>query len=329
MSDKDPISELLHTPVPQILWHYTSFDGFKGITESRKIFATDVGFLNDTQEFVHARSVAERIVQEAPEQGALLFPWRESLRKIVESSFGSALFSENTEVYVSSFSEHEDDLSQWRAYSHRGSGVSLGFDLSLLRPPDHINSLVCFAPCVYKPDKQMKLIRFALDLFVTGGQKYWTTVINELLKVDHKELLTMSVEEKVKLISIIEGHRKWGEQLDALAETTCVQVWKLASLLKNSTFEAEKEWRLVLPVGREKKKLKYSRKFRAVDNSLVPYIAFPLDEMPEGKLPLRKVVIGPGGHPKAESAISRWIDSLDLKVKVEVMRSKVPYRATT
>ena len=59
--EKDsPVENWLNTPIPKRLWHHTSFNGFHGIVESKKIWAADVRFLNDKQEFLHARTIAER-----------------------------------------------------------------------------------------------------------------------------------------------------------------------------------------------------------------------------------------------------------------------------
>jgi len=45
METSDPIGELLNTPIPEKLWHYTSVKGFYGIVTSKSIFATEARFL--------------------------------------------------------------------------------------------------------------------------------------------------------------------------------------------------------------------------------------------------------------------------------------------
>ena len=52
----NPVKEWLNSPIPERLWHYTSIQGFCGITSSKNIFATDIRFLNDSSEFIHART---------------------------------------------------------------------------------------------------------------------------------------------------------------------------------------------------------------------------------------------------------------------------------
>lgn len=52
--DNDAVREWLYQPIPERLWHYTNADGFAGVVKSGRVWATDVRFLNDTEE-VHPR----------------------------------------------------------------------------------------------------------------------------------------------------------------------------------------------------------------------------------------------------------------------------------
>jgi hypothetical protein len=56
----DPVDSWLNAPIPKTLWHYTSIRGFHGIVTSKKIFATDVRYLNDREEFIYARKITEQ-----------------------------------------------------------------------------------------------------------------------------------------------------------------------------------------------------------------------------------------------------------------------------
>jgi hypothetical protein len=51
----DPINDLLTKAIPQKLWHYTSVKGFQEITTTKTIWATDIRFLNDSEEFTGRR----------------------------------------------------------------------------------------------------------------------------------------------------------------------------------------------------------------------------------------------------------------------------------
>jgi hypothetical protein len=161
------LSDVLNRAIPSKLWHYSSVQGFQGIVASKAIFATDVRFLNDRTEFIHAREIAAQVIAETGEYGANHFPAREYSRKAVDLAFDSGNLSpDRLQVFVASFSEAEDQLSQWRGYSQGSSGVSLSFNLTTLRPPAHIDTLVTFAPCIYKPEEKKAILRGALASFV-------------------------------------------------------------------------------------------------------------------------------------------------------------------
>jgi hypothetical protein len=69
------------------------------------------GFLIEL--FIHARKVADDLVRETPESGDLGFPLRDILRQAVHTIFGSDFLNPNSaQIFVASFSNSEDDLSQ-------------------------------------------------------------------------------------------------------------------------------------------------------------------------------------------------------------------------
>ena len=146
-----PLLELLSAPIPEKLWHYTSVDAFLKIVGSKNIRATDVRFMNDREEFIHAREVVDRIVEKTPERDADGFPDREFFARAVDLGFRV-----DAEIFVACFTAAEDQLGQWRGYSQGSAGVSLGFDLRGIRPATESGSMVCFAPCVYDPVQETR-----------------------------------------------------------------------------------------------------------------------------------------------------------------------------
>ncbi len=137
------VEDLLNWVIPGKLWHYASVRGFQDIVTSKAIFATDVRFLNDYKEFIHAREIAKEVVAETPEFGSHFFPARIYLEQAVNLSFSTGLHPSRLQVFVASFSTAEDQLSQWRGYSQGSSGVSLAFQLGAFRPPTGTDTLVC------------------------------------------------------------------------------------------------------------------------------------------------------------------------------------------
>jgi hypothetical protein len=317
------IDELLNRPIPPKLWHYTSIEGFQGIVASKSIWATDVRFLNDREEFVHSRKVADEVVATSPELDSEGFPFREFLEKGVKLAFESKPLA-SSQIYVASFSASPDQLGQWRGYSHGSTGVSLAFDLRSVRPPAELGSLVSFAPCVYQfPDKGV-LVLEALEHFmveVTGSRKKAFEAACQL----NPEMRTSDDKEKV-VSKYFEDHPEQRPLIDELKTAsikTFIDFMKIVALLKDSSFIEEDEWRLVLPMLVEQVgTAKNPPRFRVGKTTLIPYVAQPF--VPAG-LPLVDVVLGPGSDENSVSAAERFLTSHGLNLKPRL--SKVPYRA--
>ena len=79
----DAVNAHISKPIPSTLWHYTSYAGFQGIISSKKIWTTEYRFLNDREEFRHAKNLAQKLVEEEPEVVGVAFRAREELRKAV------------------------------------------------------------------------------------------------------------------------------------------------------------------------------------------------------------------------------------------------------
>src|SRR5579862_1386669 len=106
---EDPIYDWITQPIPEKLWHYTSLHGFMGIVSSNNIFATNVRYLNDHEEFVHAQSFVDEVISEIPEVDESGWATRDAVKKFTEGLFTKGVLSSGAiEVYVASFSMAED-----------------------------------------------------------------------------------------------------------------------------------------------------------------------------------------------------------------------------
>jgi len=98
----------------EYIYHYTTMAGFKGIVESREIWATDLRYMNDPTELKLGYDYLNRTVCESGNSG-----------NTIERD-------PSIPIFACSFSKHEDVLSQWRAYA-KGGGVAIGFPHNLLQ----------------------------------------------------------------------------------------------------------------------------------------------------------------------------------------------------
>lgn len=102
---------------PDIIYHYTTINGLKGIIENKNIWATNINHLSDWQEFKEFVTPFLKRFQGTGLENAI-----------------EEIFSRNSRfIYVCSFSRKYDDLSQWRAYSPNANGFSVGFNYSKLK----------------------------------------------------------------------------------------------------------------------------------------------------------------------------------------------------
>src|SRR5689334_11613535 len=92
--------------------HYTTFAGFDGILRERKLWATDIQFLNDSQELKFAVSEVLKLIDLQISQTDEDETKKElsAMRTIFQGVGASS-------SYVVSFSAAPDTLSLWRAYS--------------------------------------------------------------------------------------------------------------------------------------------------------------------------------------------------------------------
>ncbi|MGA8809353.1 MAG: DUF2971 domain-containing protein [Thermoanaerobaculia bacterium] len=196
------LGQLETTSPPDQLYHYTSFQGFIGITASRSIWASSIHHLNDAEEFAHGRRLVQNEIQER----------RRSIRDQSEDDFMSLLWSRieqirGAHVFVASFSQDNDLLSQWRGYCPSGKGISVGIGSDILEERGKAQGFR-LVPAIYDHEDQQAVVRELIDQAVSSRS-------------------TGRIED------------------DPLSQHFAYQVATISPLLKHATFREEKEWRLV------------------------------------------------------------------------------------
>ena len=324
MGNPDPIFELMNTAIPEKLWHYTSIKGFHGILTSKNIRATDIRFLNDSHEFIHAHKLADRLVAETSEKDTDGFAVREILKCAVDLTFDVGLHPALLQVFVACFSAKEDQLSQWRGYSHGSSGISLAFDASAFRLQSRSDTLVWFAPCVYDASKQRELIRSALRHF-TDALRGEALALKDQVKGFPSSPDTESLRiAALKSFFEEQNAENFSSRLSTALRRTALDLLRLAALLKDPSFREENEWRLVLPASTIQEHRQNLTCFRPGETTLIPYIEHPFPLTTDSALPLADVILGPGSYVNSVSATQSFLQSQGILLKPR--QSKVPYR---
>lgn len=110
------------------LHHYTDVNGLTGIIQRRALWATDIGFLNDSQEMLAG---IDLIRKKCAQIGTFEFPndpVQSAIRRFydkVPEFVKNNLTKRNT--YIISFSKASDNLRQWMSYCPKNSGYSIEF----------------------------------------------------------------------------------------------------------------------------------------------------------------------------------------------------------
>lgn len=256
-----------------ILHHYTSGTGVLGIFASDSLWATQIRYLNDSKEFAHAMELAMSALRRLRDNrnDDKYIQLCAAVSSHLESISGLAL-------YVACFSEVHDSLSQWRGYCPSSFGYSVGFDGDLLRLIAHEQGFQ-LQPCVYDHNKQIQSVNA------------WA----------HETLAELDA----------------GCPTDAdpaeYTRTNCSAFLNkfiaFAPYMKNSSFEEEREWRLVglVPSNDPRVALREGRSL------LVPYVPIKLYSATD-RSPIWNVCVGPTPHIElAMNSLTRLFPKANIR----------------
>jgi len=281
------ISQLAHGKSPQPLaYHYTDGAGLLGIVERKTLWATHIRCLNDESEYQEAGHFFKQAIENARSNSTL----SDAEKRILDAALSpdSAVKNENdsgaNEPYVPwfvvSFSLSKDDLSQWRGYSRGSEKFSLGFDLN------HLSRLTTQWTIEQNKDGLFTVQSFLSPvLYKENEKKYLTEKVVEFMCARYPlDEASFKGDDKAEFA------KSW-------AYNYLIFAVALAPLMKNSRFEAEKEWRLIArPVALPQEK------YRMRGGLLTPYMELNLSSVSyshegyEWKHPLRELWIGPSRH---------------------------------
>lgn len=285
------------SPLPPVLYHYTSIEALLSILSSGQVRATHIRYLNDISEAEWMwKAVVEHLKQkrrsaECEEQAA----YATSILEMIEER-------RQLNEFIASFSENGDDLSQWRAYCSAKAGISIGFDSAAL------NTQWVADPKGGEP------------LFVGGGLKKV-----RYLGPDDEAKFSNELDTLVSLSPSIE--RGLDGQPVTRGQFLIAWLSVISPSFKHPAFSAENEWRLVLT--KPHKPMPFQR-FRPGKSSIVPYVEAILNRDHNSKQPanymINRVIIGPTPSPElsSEALQSAFLSVGHPEVQVEV--SKIPFR---
>ena len=289
------IAEASAEEAPRELYHYTSIKVMDSILENAQLWASNIYYLNDAEEYHRGISYLLSVF-DREEYSAVR-------RLINEIRDGNGYSSEG--VFTISFSTQVDNLHQWITYS-KEAGVCLGFDNDLLKDYKVIydatfkeeDSKLIYGNCrevitrasyiggeCFPPEKMVKAIVDFCNvlgkpsLFVTKLQLGSTKNANETNSAADKDV----DESTAKVIK------------------DCFRLF--ASYCKDSAFSIEREYRAaLLPLFFKQTACAKIYYYSMPSGVIRPYIKVGFqrtDEADISPLPIKLIIIGPAGNQQS------------------------------
>lgn len=121
MEAEDNIRTALSERPSGLLYHYTNASGLLGIFREKAVWASSAYHLNDSNEFRYAiQLVREQLINNIRYENG---PHNQTYGKVLENLEN---IQDVVQVFVASFSEERDLLSQWLSYGNRLNGYAIG-----------------------------------------------------------------------------------------------------------------------------------------------------------------------------------------------------------
>lgn len=310
---------------PQILYQYTSLEALVSIVQSKRMRASNIRFLND-----HSESVwLKRHVISILKSKAISTGQQERIGEIISIIENWPQLS----LFVASFTEKSDDLSQWRAYCPPGLGVSIGFRTESLSEQWVANPRDPDKPFFLSANLQRA------RYYSRADEQDLERTIDQLLRVsgpaefDPKRALEMMPEVFPLIIETMARVTGQEGQIEYLRSTNMIPIWLslMTPLFKHDAFKDEVEWRKIIS---KDVRLMPGLNFRQGKSTLIPYVEIMLDAKRDGpsRVPqetyfVDEVIVGPTPTPELTLEAIQALFASEGHPEVKVRVSDIPFRS--
>jgi hypothetical protein len=261
----------------EILYHYCDEPSFRGIIESRSIWASAFHTLNDPLERKWGRDVFEKSCRRL--KGTVNNDHLEVVTRIVDFAYSNSM------LMMASLSLHADDWNQWQRYAASGQGFAIGFSANALRMPAKPLRIL------YDPELQIK------------------ELIGNLRHIyQHQQKLGFPYEDEFKIHCFNLGLDLCAYKDPKFQQEREVRYAHMAGLVPG-------EQQQIIPLGalgRDGNRLSNPLEtlYRTRGNVKVPYVA--LDWSDKGTVePVTIVTLGPNSG-ESDKSIRAYLDSRGL-----------------
>ncbi|MBU1216771.1 DUF2971 domain-containing protein [bacterium] len=256
-----------------MLYHHTSLQGLMGIINSKSIWASNSDYLNDHSEYSHLFNLVSDYINKNYFDDDYLSPYSFSVQ-MNRPKYGN----KNPQVFIGSFSESSDLLSQWRGYCPESGGICIGFNRESLERMVKASGYE-LKKCIYLEEEQNKIVAEVVEKSILEFPK---------LVEDRSVYVKLPDREQWQKANELNEYVSKGEgkvQADKVVSELYTSISGLAPLIKHTSFKEEVEWRIICKNPNTK------TMFREANTYLVPYIA--LDIEPDF---ISEIIIGPNAN---------------------------------
>jgi len=314
------------------LYHYTTWEGLKGILQTQSLWATHYKFLNDYSELTLIKKELvpllypivlegyKQLIKHKPsekgkiqKQGGLEHCAQHDVEAFVEAEYRTL----GDEIYILSFCGEPEKcniadnglLSQWRGYG-AGGGATLVFDTEKLEGilnKEYMNyeySPILLADVIYSDDEQKLKDELTDDLNILAD------IVRQFFNHEKigKEKEIDASKGYMPFVRCISRYKHFG-----FSEENEVRVVVLPTLIDDKFIKLAKEYGENLKPQKE-------RKSRSKNCESIPYIE--LFDSVDIKLPIEKIIIGPHKDKEARAVELRGKLS---KTNIEIVCSEIPF----
>lgn len=283
------ITQRLYSELPrERLYHYTTFEGLRGIIDSGALWTSDVRYMNDSAELRHT---ADLIRTEADRRIRSGHPTPQLLNRFVD--WVAYRITNGHMLFAGSFRANGNLLSQWRGYSTLGKGISVGFN------PEYI--LACtlrqqfeIGRCIYEPAAQRDLIAQVIDAVeaLAESNPY----------KDPLALFTTLEGDLLRLAAILK-HPSFREEDE----------WRVVSP--------------VVSYGNKAGGPDSPVKFREGTSMLVPYVELSLIRAPGRAIEVEHVFLGPTANSELSlNSLNLYLASHGVRPEAGIDYCQIPFR---
>lgn len=285
------VDSYFESSVSQVLYHYTGVGALLGIVESNSLWASNIYYLNDSREIVHACDIFRMSLSAYLKDGAIDSNEEEYLNQL--NTWVEGCKRNHFNIFIFSLSEHSSLLSQWRSYTPHGKGVSIGISEQTINYLAKQHKLR-IGKCLYEIQEQANLVGSLINKMILRFRRR------------PPEIDLSKAHPATCYFEFLEQFR--GDVLQVLA------------LIKHETFVEEQEWRLVSPYF--EKYITPDIKYREGASMLIPYIEL---ELGNEKPSFEQVVLGPSTYQELSmSALRQFLSNKGICNSI--WNCSIPYR---